>query len=156
VIDLYVISTYYQSDELVGQGHALLAMVSSSIFCQILVTLAAMQKKSWVVKLREVLITIFFLRPVLDAYRVSTNHEDDEATVDTMSQMMMCKAYELSAESIPGCVLQIYVWFQNSEKAGEHALLSIAISALTTGYTSAMISFDLDVDVPHRNDFTGK
>ena len=58
--------------------------------------------------------------------------------------------FELSCESIPGCILQIYVWLQNPEETGTFALLSILISALTTGYTSAMIAFDFDVDVPHR------
>ena len=48
--------------------------------------------------------------------------------------------------------MQIYVWWENTEEAGRFALISIAISALTTGYTSAMISFDIDVDVSHRKD----
>ena len=43
-----------------------------------------------------------------------------------------------------------YVWLINSEEAGRFALLSIVVSALTTGFTSAMIAFDMDVDVPHR------
>jgi len=36
-----------------------------------------------------------------------------------------------------------------SDEAGTFALLSIGISALTTGYTSAMMAFDYDVD-PYR------
>ena len=35
-------------------------------------------------------------------------------------------------------------------EAGSFALVSILISTLTTGYTSAMISFDFDVDTEHR------
>ena len=57
---------------------------------------------------------------------------------------------ELATESIPGCVLQIYVWLLNPKQAGNGALASIAISVLTTGYASAMIAYDFDVDVPHR------
>jgi len=57
---------------------------------------------------------------------------------------------ELAFESIPGCILQIYVWITSPEQAGSYALASIGISALTTGYTSTMIAFDMDVDVPHR------
>ena len=57
---------------------------------------------------------------------------------------------ELGAESIPGCVLQIYVVLRNPEEVGIGALVSIAISALTTGFTSALISFDSDIDVAGR------
>jgi len=42
------------------------------------------------------------------------------------------------------------VWLINPDEAGTYALLSIAVCTLTTGYTSAMIAFDLDIDVPHR------
>ena len=101
-------------------------------------------------KARELLICLFFLRPAVDAYRVSTHHIDSEATFDTLNEMMSNKAIELGTESIPGCVLQIFVFLQNPEKAGIGALVSIAISALTTGYTSALMSFDLDLDVHHR------
>jgi len=56
----------------------------------------------------------------------------------------------MATESIPGCVLQLFVWFTNPEQAGTYALVSIGISALTTGYSSAVIAFDLDLDVNHR------
>jgi len=56
----------------------------------------------------------------------------------------------LATESIPGYVLQLYVWLTNPEQAGTFALGSIAISAMTTGFTSAMIAYDLDVDVSRR------
>ena len=64
--------------------------------------------------------------------------------------MIVNKGIELATESIPGCVLQLYVWLNNPEVVGTYALVSIGISALTTGFASAMIAFDMDVDVPHR------
>jgi len=64
--------------------------------------------------------------------------------------MVINKACELAFESIPGCVLQLYVWLSHPEQAGSYALVSIRISALTTGFTSAMISFDKDIDVVGR------
>ena len=66
------------------------------------------------------------------------------------SRFALGAAAELSAESIPGCILQLYVWLISPEEAGTFALASIGISALTTGFTNAMIAFDMDVDVPHR------
>ena len=102
--------------------------------------------------MKEALYTLFFLRPAVDAYRVSTSHEDEDATIDPLSEIILNKCIELATESIPGAVLQLYVWLQNPEQAGTYALVSIAVSAATTGYTSAMMAFDIDVDVPrHKN-----
>ena len=75
---------------------------------------------------------------------------DGDATFDVLTEMIVNKCVELGTESIPGCVLQIYVYLRNSELAGRGALISIVISALTTGYASAIISFDKDVDVRGR------
>ena len=148
--DIYVISTYYQSKALVGQAHALLAMISLNMLMQIIFVFAIYQKKNWGRKMKEVMICLLFLRPAVDAFRVSTNHEDEDANVDSLSEMIFNKRAELSTESIPGCVLQLYVYLNSPEEAGSFALGSIGISALTTGFSSAIIAFDLDIDVPHR------
>jgi len=150
VTDIYVLSTYYQSEELYGQANAMLAMLLANIIVQLLVVHAQYRRKSWFVTGKEALITLLFLRPVVDAYRVSTNHEDEEASIDHLAEVLINKGIELGCESIPGCVLQLYVWLKNPETAGTYALVSIGISCLTTGVASAMISFDMDVDVPHR------
>jgi len=150
VTDIYVIATYYEEEELVGQANALLAMLFGNLFCQLFIVYVQYNRKSWFVIGKEVLITISFLRPAVDAYRVSTNHEDKEANVDQLSEFMWNKGIELGCESIPGCVLQLYVWLLAPEKAGTFALASIGISCLTTGFASAMIAFDFDVDVPRR------
>ena len=47
-------------------------------------------------------------------------------------------------------MLQIYVVLRNPDEVKIGALVSIAISALTTGFTSALISFDKDIDVLGR------
>jgi len=60
------------------------------------------------------------------------------------------KGIELATENVPGCVLQLYVWLVNPEEVGTFALVSIAVSTLTTGYTSAIIAFALDTDLDHR------
>ena len=129
----------------------LLAMIATNLGIQILVILAQYKSKSWKRKLWEIFITLTFLRPIVDAYRVSTNHKDDEATVDVLAELCCNKIVEMGTESIPGCVLQCYVYLtSSSEQVGSFALLSIAASCLTTGFASAMISFDLDVDVTRR------
>jgi len=150
VTDIYVIRKYYQSEELYGQANAMLAMLLGNIIVQLAPVYTQYRRKSWLVIGKEVLITMAFLRPAVDAYRVSTNHEDEEASFDQLAELLMNKVSELGCESIPGCVLQLYVWLSAPEKAGTYALVSIGISCLTTGFTSAMIALDMDVDLPHR------
>ena len=70
---------YYQSDELTSQANGLLAMVSLNMCCQLFVVITQYKDKSISVKIQEALICLLFLRPAVDAYRVSTNHQDDEA-----------------------------------------------------------------------------
>jgi len=79
-------------------------MITTNLAMQVIFVLAQYKKKSLAVKLREVLICLFFLRPAVDAYRVSTNHEDADATVDSLVEMITNKAIETATENIPGCV----------------------------------------------------
>ena len=88
--DIYVVGTYY-SEGLNGQANAMLGMISVNLFIQILVVLAQYQKKRWTVKLKEALITLLFLRPIVDAYRISTNHDDDKTAVDPLAEMLINK-----------------------------------------------------------------
>ena len=45
---------------------------------------------------KEALITMSFLPPAVDAYRVSTNHDDKEVSIDPLSGMVCNKCTELS------------------------------------------------------------
>ena len=67
-----------------------------------------------------------------------------------MCPLIFSQAIELGTESIPGCVLQVFVYLNNPKEAGMGALVSIAISTLTTGFASATITFDMDVDMKKR------
>ena len=92
VSDLYILHTYYsQGLDLQANANTLLAMIVTSMFLQILCVFTQYKKKSWGVMARELLITLLFLRPAVDAFRVSTNHKDDEATFDTLAEMMINK-----------------------------------------------------------------
>ena len=88
--DIFVISTYY-NDGLHGKANAMLAMITSNMVIQLLLVLAQYKKKSWRVKATEMLISLFFLRPAVDAFRVSTNHKDEELNLDTLSEMIFNK-----------------------------------------------------------------
>ena len=91
VTDIFVIVSYYKIEGLRGQANAMLAMIATNMGIQILFVLAVYKKKSWGVKVKEVLICLFFLRPAVDAYRVSTNHKDSETTFDPLFEMCVNK-----------------------------------------------------------------
>ena len=89
--DIYVISTYYQSYDLLDQAGALLAMICTNLITGVGFGFATYQKKSWPVKIREAVISLFFLRPAVDAYRVSTNSEDNDIAISRLSEMIANK-----------------------------------------------------------------
>jgi len=93
--DIYIITTYYQSDKLTWQANAMLAMIIMSMLAQILCVLAVYQKHPWQTKVKEILICLTFLRPAVDAYRVSTNHEDKMANVSSLQEMVNNKGCEV-------------------------------------------------------------
>ena len=91
VTDIYVITTYYNTEGLRVQSIAMLAMIATNMGIQILVVIGQNRKKSWKVKVKEVLICLFLLRPIVDAYRVSTNQEDSESLVNPLYEMIANK-----------------------------------------------------------------
>ena len=80
----------------------------------------------------------------------SVNDDGTGGASDALFGMMLNKVIELATEAIPACIFQIVVWLDNSEELGMSALVSIGISAMTTGFANAMIAFDCDVDVTRR------
>ena len=91
VTDIYMISNYYNTEGLRGQANVMIAMVATNMGIQMLCVLGQYKKKSWGVKVKEVLICLFFLRPAVDAFRVSTNHKDRESTIDPLIEMITNK-----------------------------------------------------------------
>ena len=101
--------------------------------------------------LRECVFVVSFLKPGVDAFRVASGLEDKETLMSPLFEMVMGKMAELAFESIPGGLLQAYVFINSPEKT-TFLLVSILISALTTGFSSAMISYDMDVSVANRKE----
>ena len=89
--DIFVIVSYYNTEGLRGQVNAMLAMIATNMGFQIIIVISQYRKKSWKVKVKEMLICLFFLRPIVDAYRVSTNYKDSEALFDPFVEMIINK-----------------------------------------------------------------
>jgi len=148
--DTWVIISYLKIGQISG-AFSLMAMIGSSLTFQLLFAYMQNKKKSKWVLLRELMFVVTFLKPGVDAYRVATGHEDEDATTSPLVEMACGKGVELAFESIPGGLLQAYIFINSPEKS-TFFLISILISALTTGFTSAMISFDMDVSVANRKE----
>jgi hypothetical protein len=88
--------------------------------------------------------------------RVANGKEQDEhAAVGSEMTLTLTRVFELACESIPGSILQTgkFMKSMRSEDGWSKAALgSILVSALTTGFTSAVISFDFDVTPQRRRD----
>jgi len=125
----------------------MMIMLAANTGCQTIIVFAFYQKKGWKRLLKELLITIFFLRPFVDCHRVRANVKDNTKVLGAVEEMMVNKGIELATETIPGCVLQCYVMLMNPSLGGSGgAIASILVSALTTGLTSTMLSIDFDTD----------
>lgn len=117
--------------------------------------------------LRELLVCCLGLKPAKDAWRVAAGVEMEEHhTFSHKLDLMITKGSEIFAESIPGafrwvsartkshvisypvslapgCILQVYAYTKLMKVGGSSkaAVASILISAFTTGFTSATISY---------------
>jgi len=150
ITDTGVINSYRASGNTKG-AYSLMAMIGSNMAVQLLFTYAQNKKKSKWVILREFAFVVTFLKPGVDAFRVATGHEDEEAVTSPLMEMALGKGTELAFESIPGGLLQAY-FFINSPNKTLFLLISILISTLTTGFASALISFDMDISVANRKE----
>jgi len=147
--DIFVILRYMEKDETRGYGWSLLLMVLGSIVLQLLMVGIQNSKKP-VVMLKEILIVLTGLKPAFDCMRTVTGVEMEEHHVfDGRFELVATKMCEMVCESIPGCLLQLYVLVKE-RTASKSTIGSVVISAMTTGFSSASISFDLDVDPAAR------
>jgi len=57
---------------------------------------------------------------------------------DAKTELVFTKCIEMIAESIPGCLLQMYVMLKVGDMSGR-AVTSVVVSALTAGYSSGTL-----------------
>jgi len=86
ITDAGVIISYKASGNKVG-ANSLIAMIGSSLAAQILSTYVQNHNKSKRVILREFAFVVTFLKPGVDAYRVATGHEDEEAVMSPLMEV---------------------------------------------------------------------
>jgi hypothetical protein len=88
VTDVLMIVEYLNTEGQEGYGHALIAMVSLSMFFQLVVVYVQQRKGSLSGLTTSVLFTLLALKPGVDAYRVANGEEQSEhAVVDPAHEL---------------------------------------------------------------------
>ena len=136
------------SDKKYGYFNASLASLSVSLGFQMLFVWAQNRKLGMKRVVRECIPIVLGYKPAVDAYRVATDVKQEVGSAaDPMAEMTNMKCVEMFAEAIPGVIIQLMaIATSDKEDVGTSAWLSIAVSAITTGFASATISYDWDTN----------
>mmetsp|Transcript_7756 Transcript_7756/g.15576 ORF Transcript_7756/g.15576 Transcript_7756/m.15576 type:complete len:771 (+) Transcript_7756:890-3202(+) len=166
VTDIYVTNMYWKDETQQGYFQASLASLSVSMVLQLWMTYAQYIKIGWVRVLRECLTIFTGFKPAVDAYRVASGEKQKKGQkVDPMFELTGMKCIEMFAEAIPGVVIQLMaIATIGKDENGDQrevalsAWISLAVSAVSTGFISASISYDYDTNPEKRQqtpDFYG-
>mmetsp|Transcript_6163 Transcript_6163/g.12231 ORF Transcript_6163/g.12231 Transcript_6163/m.12231 type:complete len:592 (+) Transcript_6163:1-1776(+) len=155
--DIYVTNMFW-NDGKWGYFVASCVSLSVSIGIQLLLVYGQNRKLGWQRVFMEAIPVLTGLKPAVDAYHVAKGLKQKKGTsLDTISELTYMKCIEMFGEAIPGVIIQLMaiVTIGKDEKGEDKevavgAWISLAISALSTGYTSAVISYDYDTDPGNR------
>ena len=149
----------FWSDKKYGYFKASLASLAVSIGIQMLAVWGQNRKLGMKRVFMEWIPILLGYKPAVDAYRVATGAKQEVgAAADPMFEMTGMKVIEMFAEAIPGVIIQLMAIATSDKDVGTSAWLSVAVSAITTGFASATISYDWDTDPAKREqapDFYG-
>jgi hypothetical protein len=143
--DLYMIYTYATTGKQ-GTALSLAVMVGLCLGLQLAFVFLNTRKAPRRVMLGEMLIVISGLAPGIHAMRVANGTEQNAfAAVSPEMELTIVRGFEMSCESVPGSLLQVHSLLKTMKSDGGNlskvALGSIIMSALTTGFSAATISF---------------
>jgi hypothetical protein len=151
--DVYV--TYmFRKNKKYGYFKASLASLITSIGIQMLGIFVQNRKLGMKKVVLELIPIMLGYKPAVDAYRVATGAKQEVGGLwDPMMEMTGIKVVEMFAEAIPGVIIQLMAIATSDKDVGTSAWLSLAVSAITTGFASATINYDWDTD-PNRREKT--
>jgi hypothetical protein len=148
--DVYVTYMFW-SDQKYGYFKASLASLTLSMGIQMLVVWGQNRKLGMVRVMREWFPILIGFKPAVDAYRVAKGEKQEAGkSFDPMVEMTFMKCTEMFAEAIPGVIIQLMAIATNDGEVADAAWVSLSVSALTTGFASATVSYDFDTDPVRR------
>jgi hypothetical protein len=144
--DMYMIYTYATTGQ-PGTALSLAIMVGLCLLGQLSLVWLQSRKGPTRVMLKEALIVLTGIAPGIHAMRVANGSEQGEgAAMSAELGLVFTRGQEMCFEAIPGSILQVHACLQAMKDGGsvsKVALGSIIMSALTTGFSAATISFEL-------------
>jgi hypothetical protein len=156
--DVYVTYMFWRGKKY-GYFKASLASLAVSIGIQMIFVWGQNRKLGMLRVLREWFPILIGFKPAVDAYRVAKGGKQETGqAIDALTEMTYMKGIEMFAEAIPGVIIQLMAIATSEGDVSDAAWVSISVSALTTGYASATISYDWDTDPMKREqvpDFYG-
>jgi hypothetical protein len=145
--DLYMIYTYAKTGQR-GTAVSLAVMVGLCLASQCVNVWLQTHRGPRRVMLRELLIVLTGVAPGVHAMRVANGVQKSEyATVNPDIELTCSRSMEMVFESVPGSIVTAYAMLRGMEHAesgsfDKRAAASIVVSALTTGFSAATISFE--------------
>jgi hypothetical protein len=108
----------------------------------------------------EFFLVMTCVKPGIDAARVANGETQKDGQLLTPHMVLVIsRMTELTFENVPGSILQCYAFAKELQGTGwtgsytnNAALTSIVISAMTSGFTGAIISYDFDCDPARRRE----
>jgi hypothetical protein len=146
--DIYSMAVYFVSGQFVV-GFAILAMVLLSATLQAVVVVARNAHRSLGEVVKEVLVVLSFLKPLVDVRRMMSGHRVDGAPFDTFTERNYCKVFESAVQSYPSCVIQIVATllaYRASGSISRAAIVSMLSSWLTTALKVTSMEFGIDTN----------
>jgi hypothetical protein len=146
VTDLSMIFTYATTEGQQGTAWSLAGMVGLCLAFQLLIVWVQTRKGPRRVMLKEMLIVLSGTKPGWDAVNVVSHSEQSvHAPLKPEIEMTITRGIEMCFESIPGSIVTTYATLKSMRGGGGvsiRALVSIVVSALTTGFGAATISYE--------------
>ena len=128
---------------------ALLSLIVTNLAFQLVVVVLQNSHRDKREVAWEILLVLSLLKAGVDAVRVARSEEHVAgAPLDPFAEMVVGKLIELIFESIPGAVVQAIFLLSGGWTTA--AVVSIAISCLSTAFTATMLAYDIDTNAVYR------
>ncbi|GMI02548.1 hypothetical protein TrVE_jg10594 [Triparma verrucosa] len=153
--DLLVLKQFWEGGENMKTYRDLtLGSLIASFGLQLFISIFQNHKLGVLKIIRESLYVLLGMKAAVDAYRVAIGAKKEKGSVfPPMLELSFGKGIELFSESIPGIIIQlsaILSSLSSNVSVSGLSLTSLGISALTTGFVSAQISYDFDTNPANR------
>jgi hypothetical protein len=146
VSDVVIIVEYMLSGR-TKYAYLLIGMVAANMLFQLAVVwlnTQGLKENKHRKMILEMLATVFFIKPGLDSWKVASGEEHQPgAAISPLQEMAFSKAGELVFEAVPGMLLQS-VAILKAKDSSTMAVVSLLISAASTGLTATTCFYDLD------------